>query len=139
MNSMDYVEDQLIKKQAPNLRPGDRVRVHMKIKEGEKKRIQVFEGVVISIRRGKSNATFTVRKISFGYGVERIFPTHSPLIAKVEVVRSGRVRRAKLYYLRSRRGKAARLKEGKRIEPGRPQPPANAQPAESEESRESSS
>lgn len=116
MNLMDYVDERLMRKDVPNLRPGDTVRVHVKIKEGDKYRIQVFEGVVISIRRGKSHSTFTVRKISFGYGVERIFPMNSPLIDKIEVVRSGKVKRAKLYYLRGRRGKAARLKEGKRLE-----------------------
>jgi large subunit ribosomal protein L19 len=113
---MEYVDEKLSKKDTPALRPGDTVRVHVKIKEGDKYRIQIFEGVVISVRRGKSHATFTVRKISFGYGVERIFPLNSPLIDKIEVVRSGKVRRAKLYYLRGRRGKSARLKEGKRLE-----------------------
>jgi large subunit ribosomal protein L19 len=94
----------------PTFRAGDGVRVHVKIKEGDKERIQVFEGVVISLRRAANHSTFTVRKISFGQGVERIFPLHSPVIEKIEVVRPGRVRRAKLYYLRGRRGKAARLK-----------------------------
>ena len=116
MDLMDYVEEQQTRKDLPAIRPGDKVRVHVRIREGEKDRIQVFEGVIISIRRGSSNASFTVRKISFGYGVERVFPLHSPLINKIEVVRSGKVRRAKLYYLRARRGKASRLKEGKRIE-----------------------
>jgi large subunit ribosomal protein L19 len=85
--------------------------VHVKIKEGEKERIQVFQGVVISKRKGTTNATFTVRKVSYGVGVERVFPTHSPIIDKVEVVSRGRVRRAKIYYLRKLRGKAARIKE----------------------------
>ncbi|MDP8256509.1 MAG: 50S ribosomal protein L19 [Candidatus Alcyoniella australis] len=97
--------------QHPTFAPGDTVRVHAKIREGEKERIQVFEGVVIRIKHGRNRATFTVRKVSFGIGVERIFPVHSPTIDKVELVRHGAVRRAKLYYLRDRRGKAARIKE----------------------------
>jgi len=95
----------------PEFVPGDTVKVHVKIKEGEKERIQVFQGVVISKRKGTTNATFTVRKVSYGVGVERVFPTHSPIIDKVEVVTRGRVRRAKIYYLRKLRGKAARIKE----------------------------
>jgi large subunit ribosomal protein L19 len=117
MNLMEYVDQQNIGgKRLPTMRPGDTVKVHVRIKEGDKYRIQVFEGVVISIRRSQSTSSFTVRKISFGYGVERIFPLYSPIIDKIELVRSGKVRRAKLYYLRSLKGKAARLKEGKRIE-----------------------
>ena len=85
--------------------------MHVKIKEGEKERIQAFQGVVISKRKGMTNATFTVRKVSYGVGVERIFPTHSPIIDKVEVITPGRVRRSKIYYLRKLRGKAARIKE----------------------------
>lgn len=95
----------------PSFRPGDTVKVHVKIKEGDKYRVQVFEGVVIRMRGTGASATFTVRKLSFGYGVERIFPIYSPVIDKIEVVRHGKVRRAKLYFLRERRGKAARLKE----------------------------
>jgi len=91
--------------------PGDTVRVHVKIKEGDKERIQVFQGVVISKRSGGMNATFTVRKVSYGVGVERIFPTHSPVIDHVELVTRGRVRRAKIYYLRRLHGKAARIRE----------------------------
>ncbi|WP_281432158.1 50S ribosomal protein L19 [Desulfatitalea alkaliphila] len=91
--------------------PGDTVRVHVKIKEGDKERIQVFQGVVISKRKGGISATFTVRKVSYGVGVERIFPYHSPIIDKVELVSRGRVRRAKIYYLRKLRGKAARIRE----------------------------
>ena len=94
----------------PDFKPGDTVRVHVKIKEGDKERLQAFEGVVISRRRG-NHASFTVRKMSFGQGVERIFPTNSKVIDKIEVLRSTHVRRAKLYYLRPLRGKAARLRE----------------------------
>lgn len=110
MTALDKVEQQQMKKDLPEFRAGDAVRVHVKIKEGEKERIQVFEGTVISRRRAANHSTFTVRKISFGHGVERIFPLHSPVIEKIEVVREGRVRRAKLYYLRGLRGKAARIK-----------------------------
>jgi len=98
----------------PKLRTGDTVRVHVKVREGDKERIQVFEGLVIGQHRGGSRATFTVRKVSFGQGVERIFPVHSPIIDRVEVVRSAKVRRAKLYFLRELKGKAARMKETKR-------------------------
>ncbi len=98
----------------PAMRSGDTVRVHVKVREGEKERIQVFEGVVIGMHRGGARATFTVRKVSFGQGVERIFPLHSPIIDKIDVVRSAQVRRAKLYFLRKLRGKAARMKEQKR-------------------------
>ena len=94
----------------PDFKPGDTVRVHVKIKEGEKERLQAFEGVVISKSRG-SQPSFTVRKMSFGQGVERIFPLGSSIIEKIEIVRSAKVRRAKLYYLRALRGKAARLRE----------------------------
>jgi len=100
----------------PSLRAGDTVRVHVKIKEGDKYRIQVFEGVVVARKRAGISSTFTVRKVSFGYGIERIFPLHSPIIDKLEVVKSGKVRRARLYYLRGRRGKAARLKEVGRVD-----------------------
>ena len=96
------------------MRPGDTVRVHVKVREGEKERVQVFEGLVIGQHRGGARATFTVRKVAFGQGVERIFPLHSPMIEKIEVVRSARVRRAKLYFLRKLRGKAARLRERRR-------------------------
>ena len=95
----------------PDFGPGDTVKVYVKIKEGEKERIQVFQGAVISKRRGTTNATFTVRKVSYGIGVERVFPLHSPIIDKIEVVSRGRVRRAKIYYLRKLKGKAARIRE----------------------------
>src|SRR5512139_2191730 len=98
----------------PSMKAGDTVRVHVKVREGDKERIQVFEGIVIGMHRGGARASFTVRKVSFGQGVERIFPLHSPTIAKVDVVRSARVRRAKLYFLRGLKGKAARMKESKR-------------------------
>jgi large subunit ribosomal protein L19 len=110
MNTLEKVEQSQMKKDVATFHPGDTVRVHVKIKEGDKERIQVFEGTVIGQRRASNHSTFTVRKISFGHGVERIFPVHSPVVDKIEVVRSGRVRRAKLYYLRKLRGKAARLR-----------------------------
>jgi large subunit ribosomal protein L19 len=95
----------------PDFIPGDTVKVHVPIKEGEKERLQAFQGVVISKRSGTTKATFTVRKVSYGVGVERIFPMHSPSIDRVEVITRGRVRRGKLYYLRNLRGKAARIRE----------------------------
>lgn len=109
MNPLDQIEAEQTKKEAPDLRPGETVRVHVKVVEGEKERTQVFEGIVIRISGKGNRSTFTVRKISYGIGVERIFPLHSPRIEKVEVVSRGRVRRAKLYYLRERSGKGARL------------------------------
>jgi large subunit ribosomal protein L19 len=98
----------------PAMKAGDTVKVHVRVKEGDKERIQIFEGVIINFRRGGTRASFTVRKVSFGQGVERIFPTHSPIIQKVDVVRSAKVRRAKLFFLRDLRGKAARMKEVRR-------------------------
>ena len=98
----------------PAMRAGDTVRVHVKVREGDKERIQIFEGTVIGLHRGGSRATFTVRKVSFGQGVERIFPLHSPTIDHIDVVRGAKVRRAKLYFLRDLKGKAARMKEQKR-------------------------
>ena len=113
MAGMEQVERaQLVER--PAMKAGDTVRVHVRVREGEKERVQVFEGVVIGLHRGGSRASFTVRKVSFGQGVERIFPLHSPTIAKVDLVRSARVRRAKLYFLRELKGKAARMKETKR-------------------------
>ena len=109
MNIVGQLEAQQSKQDAPALRPGETVRVHVKVVEGEKERTQVFEGLVIAMSGSGSRAVFTVRKISYGVGVERIFPLHSPRIEKVEVVARGKVRRAKLYYLRERSGKAARL------------------------------
>lgn len=114
MNAIELVErSQMVKR--PAMRPGDTVRVHVKVREGDKERIQVFEGTVIALRRGGVRATFTVRKVSFGQGVERIFPLHSPTIDRIEVVRSAKVRRAKLYYLRDLKGKAARMREQKKV------------------------
>jgi len=98
----------------PDMKSGDTVRVHVKVREGDKERIQIFEGIVIGMHRGGTRASFTVRKVSFGQGVERIFPLHSPTIDKIEVVRGAKVRRAKLFFLRDLKGKAARMKEQKR-------------------------
>jgi large subunit ribosomal protein L19 len=111
MNRLDSIESQQLKENIPNFQSGDTVKVHVRIKEGNKERIQVFEGVVIARKHGGIRETVTVRKISFGVGVERIFPLHATIIDKIDVVRRGRVRRAKLYYLRELRGKAARIKE----------------------------
>jgi large subunit ribosomal protein L19 len=113
MKAMETVEAAQITKR-PAMKPGDTVRVHVKVREGDKERIQVFEGMVISYRRGGARASFTVRKVSFGQGVERIFPLHSPTIDRIDVVRGGRVRRAKLYFLRNLKGKAARVREQKK-------------------------
>ena len=109
MNIVDRLEAQQSKPTVPAILPGETVRVHVKVVEGEKERTQVFEGIVIGMSGSGSRANFTVRKISYGVGVERIFPLHSPRIDKVEVVSHGKVRRAKLYFLRDRSGKAARL------------------------------
>lgn len=115
---IDLLEADYIRQDRPDFRPGDLVRVHVKIKEGEKERIQIFEGNVIGISGARSRETFTVRKISYGIGVERVFPVHSPRIDKIEVVNFGKVRRAKLNYVRALRGKAARIKT-KRSRSGR--------------------
>src|SRR5437870_7035884 len=114
MDIVSQLELEQSKKESPALRPGQAVRVHVKVVEGEKERTQVFEGTVIGLSGSGNRAMFTVRKISYGVGVERIFPIHSPRIDKVEVVSRGKVRRAKLYYLRQRSGKAARLTSGDR-------------------------
>ena len=111
MNTMEMLEREQMRGDIPKFMSGDTVKVHARIREGEKERIQVFQGVVIRKRNGTTGATFTVRKISYGIGVERIFPFHSPLIDKLEVVSRGKVRRSRLYYLRKLRGKAARIKE----------------------------
>jgi len=111
MDILNVVTANQLRTDLPDFRPGDTIAVHVKVIEGEKERIQVFKGVCIAKKGSGINATFTVRKISNGIGVERIFPMHSPRIEKIEVVRPGKVRRAKLYYLRGRQGKAARIKE----------------------------
>jgi large subunit ribosomal protein L19 len=111
MDSLQLLDKEQMRTDIPQFKPGDTVKVHVRIKEGDKERIQVFQGVVIRKRKGTVNATFTVRKISYGVGVERIFPLHSPMIDRVELVSRGRVRRSRLYYLRKLRGKAARIRE----------------------------
>lgn len=111
MNVVEHLEREQMRVDLPIFRPGDNVRVHVKIREGEKERIQVFEGVCIRKAKGQTGASFTVRKVSYGVGVERIFPTNSPIIDRVEVTRRGKVRRSRLYYLRERSGRAARIKE----------------------------
>ena len=114
MNPVRRVEQDHIRSNVPPFRAGDTIRVRVKIKEGEKERLQAFEGTVIARRGSGTGSSFTVRKTSFGQGVERIFPLHSPVIHSIDVVSTGRVRRAKLYYLRKLRGKAARLRSLKR-------------------------
>ncbi len=115
-NIIDRIEAGMVRTDLPKIAPGDTVKVHVKVKEGEKERIQVYQGIVISIKGGGMRTSFTVRKISVGVGVERIFPLHSPSIDHLEVLRSGKVRRAKLYFLREKLGKAGRLKERRRVE-----------------------
>jgi len=110
MNPVDIVERNTLRRDLPPFRPGDTVRVHVKVSEGDKERTQIFEGVVIRRRRGGASATFTVRKVSYGIGVERIFPVESPAVQKVEIKSRGHVRRSRLYYLRELRGKRARLR-----------------------------
>ena len=110
-NVIKEIESAQMERQLPAFGPGDTVAVHVKVKEGNRERLQVFEGVVIARRNRGFNSSFTVRKISYGEGVERVFPVYSPIVAKVDVKRQGSVRRAKLYYLRDRSGKAARIKE----------------------------
>jgi large subunit ribosomal protein L19 len=111
MNLVRLVTQDQLRTDIPEFRPGDTLRVHVKVREGQRERIQVFEGIVIRRRGSGISETYTVRKISYGVGVERTFPLHSPNVEKIEVVRRGRVRRAKLYYLRGLSGKAARIKE----------------------------
>jgi large subunit ribosomal protein L19 len=111
MNSVEELEQSLMRTDLPDFRPGDTVAVHYKIKEGDRERIQVFEGVVIAKKGGGARETFTVRKVSYGVGVERIIPLHSPFVEKIEVKKRGRVRRAKLYYLRGLSKKRSRIKE----------------------------
>lgn len=111
MNRLDLVENTQVKDSTPNFQPGDTLRVHVRIKEGNKERLQAFEGICIARKHGGVRETVTVRKVSFGVGVERIFPLHATVIDHIDVLRRGKVRRAKLYYLRDLRGKAARIKE----------------------------
>lgn len=111
MDAIKAINQSSIKADVPEINVGDTVKVHVKIKEGEKERVQIFEGTVIAKKHGGVSETFTVRRVAHGCGIERVFPVHSPNVAKVEIVRSGRVRRAKLYYLRDRVGKAAKVKE----------------------------
>lgn len=114
MNVIDAIEKEQLRSDLPEFRPGDTLRVHAKIVEGDKERIQVFEGVCIRRARGGNRATFTVRKTSYGVGVERTFPLHSPRVDKIEVKSRGRVRRSRLFYLRERTGRAARIRERRR-------------------------
>lgn len=111
MNVLDAVDAVSLRKDLPNFRPGDELKVHVRVIEGNKSRIQVFQGLVIARQGSGVRETFTIRKISYGVGVERIFPVHAPVIEKIELVRRGEVRRAKLYYLRDLRGKAAKIRE----------------------------
>ena len=111
MNVLEMLEREQMRTDIPEFRPGDTVKVHARIKEGEKERIQVFKGIVIRKRKGHTGSTFTVRKVSYGVGVEKIFPLHSPGVDKIEIVTKGQVRRSRLYYLRGLKGKAARIKE----------------------------
>ncbi|BBA22239.1 50S ribosomal protein L19 [Mycoplasmopsis bovirhinis] len=113
-NLLELVEKSQLRTDLPEFRTGDNVKVHVRIREGEKERIQIFEGLVISKKESGTRESFTVRKISYGIGVERTFPVNSPLIAHIEVVRSNKVRRQRLFYMRDRKGKSARLKEIKR-------------------------
>jgi large subunit ribosomal protein L19 len=111
MNVLETLENEQMRLDIPPFKAGDTIRVHARIKEGEKERIQVFQGFVLRKRKGKTGATFTVRKVSYGIGVERIFPLHSPSIDKIEIVSRGKVRQGRIYYMRKLRGKAARIKE----------------------------
>ncbi len=115
MNQLQKVESSYLREGLPSFRPGDTLKVHVRVIEGKKERIQVFQGVVISRRGGGTNEMFTIRKISGGIGVERIFPLHSPTIERLELLRRGKVRRAKLYYLRNLSGKAARIEELRQV------------------------
>lgn len=111
MDALKLISESSMKTEAPEINIGDTVKVHVKIKEGDKERIQIFEGTVIAKKHGGVSETFTVRRVAHGCGIERVFPVHSPNVAKVEIVRYGKVRRSKLYYLRDRVGKAAKVKE----------------------------
>jgi len=117
MNKLHHIEKEYLRTDMPEFRSGDTLKVHVKVREGDKERIQLFQGVVISRKGSGTNESFTVRKMSGGIGVERVFPLHSPIIDQVEVLRRGRVRRAKLFYLRGLRGKAARIEERREDRP----------------------
>jgi large subunit ribosomal protein L19 len=135
MNKIDIIEKPRLRDDLPEFRPGDTVKVHVRVVEAGRERIQVFQGVVIRRSGGGLRETFTVRKISFGVGVERTFPVHSPSVAKLEIVQKGRVRRAKLYYLRELRGKRARIRERREITPAAPAaaaPSSEPEPAPAE-------
>ena len=132
MNKVDLVESARLRDDLPEFRPGDTVKVHVRVVEGSRERIQVFQGVVIRRSGGGLRETFTVRKISFGVGVERTFPVHSPSISKMEIVQKGRVRRAKLYYLRELRGKRARIRERREAAPAAAAPSSEPEPAPAE-------
>ena len=131
MNKVDLIERTRLRKDIPPFRPGDQVKVHVKVREGGRERLQVFEGVVIARRGGGLRESFTVRKVSFGVGVERTFPIHAPAVAKLEVVRHGKVRRAKLYYLRELSGKRAKIEERRsRIQEWQPEADVPEEPEE---------
>jgi large subunit ribosomal protein L19 len=124
MNRLERLQATMVKKNVPVFEIGDTVRVHVRVVEGEKERVQVFEGIVISRKGGRNAETFTVRKVSYGVGVERVFPAHSPVVERIDVVRQGKVRRAKLYYLRARKGKTARVAEREYLAEGKLKPEA---------------
>ena len=132
MNRLQRLNATLVKKTVPVFEIGDTVRVHVRVAEGEKERVQVFEGAVISRKGGQNAETFTVRKVSYGVGVERIFPLHSPVVERIDLVRQGRVRRAKLYYLRTKKGKTARVAEREYLTESKPKPEAASVAAEPE-------
>ncbi|MDH5740720.1 MAG: 50S ribosomal protein L19 [Nitrospira sp.] len=131
MNQLERIQRSLTKKSASHFEIGDTVKVHVKVVEGEKERIQVYEGTVIARKGSLNTEMFTVRKLSYGIGVERIFPVHSPIVAKIDVVRQGRVRRAKLYYLRGKKGKFAKVQEREFMGGGESKP--STQPTASED------
>jgi len=124
MNQLERVQRSLTKKSVPHFEIGDTVRVHVKVIEGEKERIQVYEGAVIARKGTLNTEMFTVRKVSYGVGVERIFPVHSPIVTKIDVVRQGKVRRAKLYYLRGKKGKFSRVEDREFVADNKAQAPA---------------
>ncbi|MDP9344025.1 MAG: 50S ribosomal protein L19 [Actinomycetota bacterium] len=132
MNKIDIIEKPRLRDDLPEFRPGDSVKVHVRVVEAGRERIQVFQGVVIRRSGGGLRETFTVRKISFGVGVERTFPVHSPSISRMEIVQKGRVRRAKLYYLRELRGKRARIRERREATPTAPAPSNAPEPTPAE-------